>query len=69
MNEEELKDGELIATAEPITTDDIDNAILNPEPNKIQSIMASFHLHLVRSMDIALSIYQYKIMKTDVRRI
>ena len=35
MNEEELiEDGELIATAEPITTDDIDNAILNPEPNK-----------------------------------
>ena len=36
MNEEELiEDGELIATAEPITTDDIDNAILNPEPNKV----------------------------------
>ena len=36
MNEEELiEDGELIATAAPITTDDIDNGILNPEPNKV----------------------------------
>ena len=43
MNEEELiEDGELIATAEPITTDDIDNAILNPEPNKVQPTGGKF---------------------------
>ena len=43
MNEEELiEDGELIATAEPITTDDIDNAILNPEPNQVQPTGGKF---------------------------
>jgi len=43
MNEEELlEDGELIATAEPITTEDIDNAILNPEPNQVQETGGKF---------------------------
>ena len=43
MNEEELiEDGELIATEEPITTEEIDNAILNPEPNQVQSTGGKF---------------------------
>ena len=43
MNEEELlEDGELIATAEPITTEDIDNAILNSEPNQVQETGGKF---------------------------
>ena len=35
MNEEELKDGELLATADPITTEELDAAVLPTDPNQV----------------------------------
>ena len=43
MNEEELiEDGELIATAEPITTEELDAGILEAQPNQVQPTGGKF---------------------------